>query len=142
MGMLMPPLLLGGAMSWDCQAEDRERQKGRRMGKGRSGLVTGRRGLACWREGRATGKKRGAHTTRRRDDALPGHAGETRPGRSERGDGKLKVHGSEAEGGGASTSTLALARTLLVEDEGLQPTEDRSGEKTKRWHSRRSRAEY
>ena len=141
MGMLMPPLLLGGAMSWDCQAEDRERQKGRRMGKGRSGLVTGRRGLACWREGRATGKKRGAHTTRRRDDALPGHAGETRPGRSERGDGKLKVHGSEAEGGGASTSTLALARTLLVEDEGLQPTGDRSGEKRKRWHSRRSRAE-
>lgn len=141
-GILMPPLLLGGAMSWDCQAEDRERRKGRRVGKGRSGLVTGRRGLACWRQGRATGKKRGAHTTRRRDDALSGHAGETRPGRSERGDGKLKVHGSEAEGGGASTSTLALARTLLVEDEGLQPTGDRSGEKRKRWHSRRSRAEY
>lgn len=64
-----------------------------------------------------TGKRGRGHTTRRRD-ALPGHAGETRPGRSERGDGKLKVHGSEAKGGGASTSTLALAlaRTLLVEE--------------------------
>lgn len=28
-GMLMPPPLLGGAMSWDCQAGDREQRKGK-----------------------------------------------------------------------------------------------------------------
>ena len=28
-GMLMPPPLLGGALSWDCQAGDREPRKGK-----------------------------------------------------------------------------------------------------------------
>ena len=44
-GMLMPPPLLGGAMSWDCQTEDDiDREEG---GETWSGRVTGGGGLAC-----------------------------------------------------------------------------------------------
>ena len=44
-GMLIPPPLLGGAMSWDCQAEDdKDREEGVET---RSGRVTGGGGLAC-----------------------------------------------------------------------------------------------
>lgn len=90
-GMLMPPPLVGGAISWDCQAEYRGRQ-------GRGGNVVRScywcRGRACWREGAATRKNR-RHTTRRGEELA-----ETRAKRGE-SDGEAEK--------GASTWTLKRA---------------------------------
>ena len=59
-GMLMPPPLLGGAMSWDCQAEDRG---GQGKGEGGNGSQVLLLDVGDWHAGGTTGdgKEKTAH---------------------------------------------------------------------------------
>ncbi len=92
MGMLMPPPLLGGAMSWDCQAEDRYRRKGEEGGNEGQGLSLD---VEDWYAGGRMGdgkEERRAHhqKERRTAGARKEDAADTEPARRWKAEGARK----------------------------------------------------